>query len=253
MKHFPNFWRSSICFLVSQEIGGYKSTHLHKWVVLDGDIDATWIESMNTVMDDNKVLTLVSNERIPFTPTMRMLLEIQDCLNVLAEKTSFTTCFWVGAVELWWAVKNHCFSLFFLDHLHWFTNRTWSMPVLPQSPAGECSTSTSPSAKLKPLSIHQMNSPKWRVTSKDRCGLEALRGKLAGTDGSSGPKYVLHALHPPVWREHRADAEELRLHLSHFGHWLRPNRDLFVGCPGDDGCCRPSEESYQKSDRTSNS
>lgn len=41
-----------------------------------GDIDPLWIESLNTVMDDNKVLTLASNERIALTKEMRLLFEV---------------------------------------------------------------------------------------------------------------------------------------------------------------------------------
>jgi dynein heavy chain len=52
-----------------------------KWIILDGDLDANWIESMNSVMDDNKLLTLANNGRIIFKGWMKLLLEIRDLLN----------------------------------------------------------------------------------------------------------------------------------------------------------------------------
>jgi len=49
-----------------------------KFIILDGDLDANWIESMNSVMDDNKLLTLASNERIVLKPHMRLIFEIRN-------------------------------------------------------------------------------------------------------------------------------------------------------------------------------
>ena len=48
-----------------------------KWIILDGDLDANWIENMNSVMDDNRLLTLASNEHIRLLPHMRMVFEIR--------------------------------------------------------------------------------------------------------------------------------------------------------------------------------
>ena len=61
-----------------------------KWIVFDGDIDPMWIESLNTVMDDNKVLTLASNERIALTKQMRLIFEISNLKYVLRMMERYT-------------------------------------------------------------------------------------------------------------------------------------------------------------------
>ena len=70
-------WIDGLMSSTMRTLGQIENTD-PKWIVLDGDLDANWIESMNSVMDDNKILTLASNERIPLKAHMRLLFEIRN-------------------------------------------------------------------------------------------------------------------------------------------------------------------------------
>ena len=70
-------WRDGLLSNIMRSLSGIPDEK-PKWIMLDGDLDANWIESMNSVMDDNRMLTLASNERIPLLPHMRMIFEIRD-------------------------------------------------------------------------------------------------------------------------------------------------------------------------------
>ncbi|XP_023606561.1 dynein heavy chain 11, axonemal, partial [Myotis lucifugus] len=73
-----------------------------KWIVLDGDIDPMWIESLNTVMDDNKVLTLASNERVALAPSMRLLFEIHHLRTATPATVSRAGVLYVNPQDLGW-------------------------------------------------------------------------------------------------------------------------------------------------------
>jgi len=70
-------WKDGLLSCIMRDLGNEPNAN-PKWIILDGDLDANWIESMNSVMDDNKMLTLASNERIPLKENMRMIFEIRD-------------------------------------------------------------------------------------------------------------------------------------------------------------------------------
>ncbi|XP_069747277.1 cytoplasmic dynein 2 heavy chain 1 isoform X4 [Narcine bancroftii] len=51
---------------------------VHSWIICDGDIDPEWIESLNSVLDDNRLLTMPSGERIQFGPNVNFVFETHD-------------------------------------------------------------------------------------------------------------------------------------------------------------------------------
>jgi dynein heavy chain len=70
---------------VMREVCGDESL-TEKWLLLDGPVDTLWIESMNTVLDDNKLLTLINGERIAMPPQVSLLFEVED-LSVASPAT----------------------------------------------------------------------------------------------------------------------------------------------------------------------
>ena len=52
------------------------------WIVMDGILDHSWIENLNSLMDDNRTLTLPSGERIPAGNNLRLIFNTPSLTHV---------------------------------------------------------------------------------------------------------------------------------------------------------------------------
>eukprot|EP00928_Gymnodinium_smaydae_P031098 TRINITY_DN22944_c0_g2_i2.p1 TRINITY_DN22944_c0_g2~~TRINITY_DN22944_c0_g2_i2.p1 ORF type:complete len:3465 (-),score=972.42 TRINITY_DN22944_c0_g2_i2:18-9410(-) len=94
-------WTPGVFACMWQRCNNRSNKHT-SWLVCDGPIDAIWIENLNTVLDDNKILTLANNDRIPMTDNCRIVFEVQDLRNASPATVSRAGIIYVSASDLGW-------------------------------------------------------------------------------------------------------------------------------------------------------
>lgn len=104
---FTNEWTEGIVsHLVKEAVNALetKEADWKRWIIYDGPVDALWIENMNTVLDDNKMLCLNNGQRIKMPETCTMMFEVNDLKVASPATVSRCGMVYLEPVHLGWKV-----------------------------------------------------------------------------------------------------------------------------------------------------
>jgi hypothetical protein len=77
MDHDTRLWSDGVLTASARAVQA-SAAGVHSWIICDGDVDPEWIESLNSVLDDNHLLTMPNGERIKFGENVNFIFETHD-------------------------------------------------------------------------------------------------------------------------------------------------------------------------------
>ncbi|XP_053163841.1 dynein axonemal heavy chain 14 isoform X5 [Hemicordylus capensis] len=86
----------------SSESSHYESINDWQWIIFDGPVDPVWIENLNSVLDDTRMLCLANSERIYLSPGIRMIFEVDSLSQASPATVSRCAMVYVDPVDLGW-------------------------------------------------------------------------------------------------------------------------------------------------------